>query len=157
MSPVMHEGYSYTYDYLTGKVAVDDSSTAMVNRFPYIIKCYFVTLVVEFIILALFGLAVCGKNLKAFLFINTATNIPLNAILSGITESSGDPYAIFLLWFFALEGIIMVVEALFYMSSLVDRENKPCKNKAFVYGVVANLCTAGLGYLLSIYLLEIKK
>lgn len=136
----------FTLDFTAGELK-ELRSEVLLRRFGNVTVNYILTLVFEFIILLAFAYPVKSRNIIWFIAVNAATNIPLNLYFS-YEQNKGPEY---FMQFMILEGLIMIVEAVIYRFTLVNKEGKK-GNKAIVYGIVANLVSATIGFFLPTYL-----
>lgn len=141
-----------TYDVATGELTeqlypsvLDEISSGKVTVIVspwYVIFCYVMTLIIEAIVLKLFGYPFTRRNLICFLVINTITN--LSYAIYTVNSVSG--------WNFFLRCVVFEIgiaftEAVFYAFMLRDRKGKRNAEKSFTYGITANIVSAALGIL----------
>lgn len=129
---------SIVYDYLS-----NDGTT------PPLIIAYLVqffstcipTLLIEFIVLLLFGFSV-KNNYRVFLLVNLSTQLIMTAILGAnlIYQGSLSTYLIL----FPIEVLILLIESILYSRLLKEHTGK----ERFFYGVVANLTSFIVGFFL---------
>ena len=136
----------FSFDYAAGELK-ELRTEVLLRRIGNVTVNYILTLVIEFIILLAFAYPVKARNIIWFITVNAATNIPLNLYFS-YEQNKGPEY---FMQFMILEGLIMIVEAVIYRFTLVNKEGKK-GNKAIVYGIVANLVSATIGFFLPTYL-----
>ena len=107
------------------------------------------TLIIEGIILLLFGFKLDSHNLKIFLIANIATQIALSLTMGLALIKAGYLAA----WAaqFPAEILIMSAEAVFYSRFLTGKSKK----RAVVYGVIANAATWIIGFYYLPYQYEI--
>ncbi len=98
------------------------------------------TLLVEFLILLLFGFKI-KYNLKPFLTINIITQILLSILLSASFVYGGTLGITFA--FIPLEIVVTLIESLYYKKRLVGSSHI----KNVMYGIVANVSTALLTFI----------
>ncbi|MBR5348873.1 MAG: hypothetical protein IK125_06535 [Lachnospiraceae bacterium] len=132
----------FTLDFATGELK-ELRTEALLKRFGNVAVNFILTLVIEFVILLAFAYPVKARNMIWFIAVNAATNIPLNLYFT-YQENRGPGY---FMQFMILECLILIVESIIYRFALVNKEGKT-GNKAILYGVAANLVSAGIGFLL---------
>ena len=115
----------------------------LVKSFFYVIGCYIVTIVVEFLALMLFGYLLTKRNLLSFFFINTVTNIPLCCCCLSMGSKPWFNYLFFML---VAESIVTLVEGIFFAFMLRDKNNEVRPKRGIVYAVVANLVSASMSF-----------
>ncbi|TYQ12849.1 UNVERIFIED_CONTAM: hypothetical protein Cloal_3886 [Acetivibrio alkalicellulosi] len=132
---------SITYDYTTGDV------TEPIVWISYIIQFLTTcipTLIIEGFILILFGFKL-KENWKVFLTVNLITQVALTAIL-GTTLIKSGPITAYIIQFPVELGIILF-ESILFARFLKGKS----KSRRYVYGLVANLASWGVGFFLISY------
>ena len=135
----------FDYDVETGEITelISDSRNSHITS---IVLCYLLTIIVEGILFALFGLARFPNtgNWKHFFIINTVTQVLLNIYLvcavKGEAFSSGE-FAGLLIAEFA----ICIIEAVYYCVRLGRYEGKPSRWRCIKYAIAANAASFLLG------------
>ncbi|MBO4928519.1 MAG: hypothetical protein J5379_09770 [Clostridiales bacterium] len=127
-----------SFDVSTGKVKEDPLSWK--TFFVSAICCLVVTLLIEFILLAVFRFRI-GKCIKRFLVTNLLTQILLNVALV-VLDRNGITSLLFLIWWVFLEVVIVVIEALSYKDHFCDKEDVVRPSENIAYAIVANLASA---------------
>ena len=117
-----------------------------ISRVFYILSCYVITLIIEFLILLLFRYPLTKTNITAFLLINTITQLALNIFLA-FSNASWGTVGIYT----AFEIVIALTEGVFYAIKLRTKDGQKKPVRGFLYGVIANALSYGGGFL--IYLL----
>lgn len=121
--------------------AVPPAAAAYAMQF---LSTFLPTLVLEGVILLLFGFS-WKKNRKTFLLVNLATQGALMLFCSVIAVGNGVSWGYYFFLLLPGELIITLTEALIFRKLLTGQSEK-C---AFVYGVIANLASAILGFFLA--------
>ena len=132
-----------TYDVQAGTLTEKLDEYKGVRGVLYVILCFVLTLVFEFLILKLFRYPLTRWNVICFNIINMLTNIPLNAVNYFLGMKADLPLLV--IWFF-LEILIIFIEGIFYIFTLKDKEGHRRKFKNFAYGVIANVFSAVMGF-----------
>ena len=101
------------------------------------------TLLLEGLLLALLGLW-NRRNLLVFLAANVATQLAMFLILGTTALKEGVGFGYYLL-FIPLELVILLAETVAYRRLFTETS----KRRSTVYGICANLCSAGLGWFLA--------
>ena len=134
---------SITYDYETGKITLPEKTTgSILNQF---LTTLILTLVIEGVVLVLFGFSF-KKNWKVFLVANLITHAVLTFAVIAALNARGSELAFFIQ--FPVEIGIIIAETLIYIRWLTGRST----GRRCAYGIVANLASWGIGFLL-VYLL----
>lgn len=105
---------------------------------------FFPTLILEGLLLILFGLSKSRRNWLSFLLVNLLTQGAL-ALWCSMTFMKSGVSIMFLILFIPAELIILLVETLLYRRCLVH----PNPNRVRIYAIFANLCSALLGWVLA--------
>lgn len=127
----------YILDFQT--FSLESKGQPLVRYISQFFSTFIPTIIIEFIILLLFGFSV-KKNLISFLAVNFATQIVLTVVYA-INYPSMGVFFINLAVLPFVELIITAIEALAYVFMLKDKS----KVRRSVYAVVANLCS-WIGY-----------
>lgn len=135
-----------TFDYATGHVKVETSVVG--GYLTQFATTLLGTLLLEGVILLLFGYAL-RKHWKPFLLVNLVTQIGMTAFTGTALIFSGEmsAHAAFIL----AEIVIFIAEAVAYAFLLRDHS----RARAVAYAIVANLVSAGFGWLLIGWLFRI--
>ncbi len=129
---------SITYDYLSNQGTTPPLLTAYIVQF---FSTCIPTLLIEFIVLLLFGFSV-KNNYKVFLTVNITTQLIMTAILGATIIYKGSLYANIIL--FPVELFILLSESIIYSKLLKGYTGK----ERVFYGVVANLTSFIVGLFL---------
>ena len=103
------------------------------------------TLVIEGVLLVLFGFGRSRRNWRAFLLVNLITQGLLAAWLSVTAMESGISWW-YLFLFIPAEVVIALAEGGLYTRLLTGRS----RVRAFLYGLTANACSAAAGFLIAV-------
>lgn len=103
------------------------------------------TLVIEGVLLVLFGFGRGKRNWRAFLLVNLITQGLLAAWLSVTAMESGISWW-YLFLFIPAEVVIALAEGGLYTRLLTGRS----RGRAFLYGLTANVCSAAVGFLIAV-------
>ncbi|HAF26322.1 MAG TPA: hypothetical protein DCG85_03290 [Lachnospiraceae bacterium] len=136
------------YDVKTGDVS-EQYEDKVAKRIVYIAVCYIFTLITEFVILLVFGYPLIKKNILSFFIVNTITNLTYSSALMSLMPGG---LAILFLFFIA-EIIIVIVEAIVYILTLVNKEGEHPRLRSFFYAVTANIVSAVMGVFVFFYYL----
>jgi hypothetical protein len=106
------------------------------------------TIIIEVLVALVFGY-VAKNQLKLILLTNAGTQVILNLALSTIAFYFGG--LSFLFWFFWIELVVFVIEAIVYAYVLTKHSSPPRDKKYFavIYAVVANIASVVIGLILS--------
>ena len=138
-----------TYDFQTGEVT-ERIIDKIAKRGLYMAMCLLTTFVIEFGVFMLFGLARKKRNVICFFVVNTITNVLLSSFM--LTANLGP--GLFIVGI-NLEVVIALVEAVAYTSLLTDKKGVSYGIRAFIYGIVANVCSALMAGPLMVWYLEL--
>ena len=103
------------------------------------------TLVIEGVLLVLFGFGRGKRNWRAFLLVNLITQGLLAAWLSVTAMERGISWW-YLFLFIPAEVVIALAEGGLYTRLLTGRS----RGRAFLYGLTANACSAAAGFLIAV-------
>jgi len=138
-----------TYDFQTGKIT-ERIIDKIAKRGLYMAMCLLTTFVIEFGVFMLFGLARKKRNVISFLVVNTITNVLLSSFM--LTADIGP--GLFIVGII-LEVVIALVEGAAYTFFLTDKNGARYGIKAFIYGIVANVCSALMAGPLMVWYLKL--
>ena len=116
-----------------------------ISRVFYILSCYVITLIIEFLILLLFRYPLTKTNITAFLLINTITQLALNIFLA-FSNASWGTVGIYT----AFEILIALTEGVFYAIKLRTKDDQKKPARGFIYGIIANAVSYVAGCLIYI-------
>lgn len=129
-----------TYDYATGTITeeVRPKVSFEPEDIPIYLRCYLLTLVIEFVVLWIFRFPFkgVGWNVPAVVGVNLLTNVVFSAFLLNARQNG--------IWkqIMILECIIAAVEAFIYKRVLVDKSGKKDAKRIILYAIVANALSA---------------
>ncbi|MBR5667039.1 MAG: hypothetical protein IKW95_05060 [Lachnospiraceae bacterium] len=104
---------------------------------------FILTVVVEAILFAIFGLA--GKeNWQHFGIINIVTRVMLNAYLLYTVKDDTISMGVFI-GLIVAELIICIIEAVYYLTSLKFTDGKSHRRRCIIYSAIANAASFLLG------------
>lgn len=104
------------------------------------------TILIEGIVLLLFRYS-WKQNWKAFLFVNLVTQGLLSAFFAFEIVQSGASFWIYFFFLLPAEIVVLVTELLLYSARGLLKGHS--KKRVAAYAVCANVCSAGLGYMIS--------
>lgn len=131
---------SVTVDWSTGSLSTPPVWAGYVLE---LLSTLLPTLLLEGLLLALMGLW-SRRNLLVFLAANVATQLAMFFILGTTALKEGVGFGYYLL-FIPLELVILLAETVAYRRLFTETS----KRRSTVYGICANLCSAGLGWFLA--------
>lgn len=141
--PITKNRYNAVFDYKASSGEIKEVySQSILNYIKNFLICYVLTLIVEGIILSLFGLST-KKNRIHFLIINTVTQLILNVVLICTDRPGGLDF-----WFsyFCCELGILLVEAVYYAIMLRKKDGTKKPLRSILYALTANLASVAVGF-----------
>ena len=137
----------FTYDVATGTLTEKLQNT-VVKRWLKVAICFVLTLVIEFIVLVLFGYPKTKRNILSVLAANAITNIPMNIYLMWFynwnPRNMIEPFFVILI----LEVYVFLVEIFFYRAFLKDKDGKKDTSKNIHYALAANAASLVIGFII---------
>ena len=133
-----------TYDFSSGTLTEKNKGEGWSKRIFWIIVCYILTLLFEYIVFKIFKYPRNKKNLICFFVTNTITQIGLNTFIA-IFWNAGLFMFIVSCW---IELFIIAIEAVVYAINLVDMYDDHHPERGIAYAIAANLFSIFMGYVI---------
>ena len=129
-----------TYNFATGKLKEKEGGNT-VKRITFIIICYLLTLLLEMIVMRLFGFPLDKGNVIRFVIINTITQLGLNKY---IVDHAHDGLAL-IFGCFLNEIMIIIIEGVAYGLTLLDSNGQKRYGKCFLLSLAGNMFSVFIG------------
>lgn len=133
-----------TYDFSADTLTEKNIGKGYGKRIFWIIVCYILTLIFEYIILKIFRYPKNKRNLICFFVTNTITQIALNTFVA-VFWNAGLAMFIVSIW---IEIFIIAIEAIVYAFNLVDMYDDRHPARGIAYSIAANLFSIFMGVVL---------
>ncbi|MBO6166369.1 MAG: hypothetical protein J6O17_08400 [Eubacterium sp.] len=133
-----------TYDFSADTLTEKNKGKGYGKRIFWIIVCYILTLIFEYIILKIFRYPKNKRNLICFFVTNTITQIALNTFVA-VFWNAGLAMFIVSIW---IEIFIIAIEAIVYAFNLVDMYDDRHPARGIAYSIAANLFSIFMGVVL---------
>lgn len=133
-----------TYDFAADTLTEKNIGKGYGKRIFWIIVCYILTLIFEYIMLKIFRYPKNKRNLICFFVTNTITQIALNTFVA-VFWNTGLAMFIVSIW---IEIFIIAIEAIVYAFNLVDMYDDRHPARGIAYSIAANLFSIFMGVVL---------
>ena len=144
--PIEKVKYNAVFEYNAASGEIREIySKGILNYVKNFFFCYVLTLIVEGILLSVFGLST-RKNRIHFLIINTVTQLLLNAYLIYSDWTGGIGGLGFWVCYLFAEVLIFFIEAAYYVITLRKKDGSKAPARCAVYALTANALSFFIGF-----------
>ena len=133
-----------TYDFASGTLRENKKGEGLSKRIFWIIVCYILTLLFEYIMLKIFRYPNNKRNLICFFVTNTITQIGLNTFIAIFWNAVLFMFVVSC-W---IEIFIIAIESVVYAINLVDMYDDHHPIKGIKYAIAANFFSIFMGYVM---------